>query len=88
MENSELEVKIVPTNNRKETSQNATEKNYPNAEIKQGSTIYYDVNSKSNHLGPRSPIIGLAHELGHADDYIMVEVSIGIKREQPKKKRS
>mgnify|MGYP001233490890 FL=1 len=70
MENSELEVKIVPTNNRKETSQNATEKNYPNAEIKQGSTIYYDVNSKSNHLGPRSPIIGLAHELGHADDYI------------------
>ena len=70
MEDSELEVKIVPTNNRKETSKNATEKNYPNAEVKQGSTIYYDVNSKSNHLGPRPPIIGLAHELGHADDYI------------------
>lgn len=70
MENSELTVKIVPTNNRKETYRNATEKNYPNAEVKQGSTIYYNMNSKSNHLGSRPAIIGLAHELGHADDFI------------------
>ena len=70
MENSELEVKIVPTNNRKETSKNVTVKKYKNAEVKQGSTIHYDLNSQSTSLGPRPPIIGLAHELGHADDFM------------------
>ena len=70
MENSELEVKIVPTNNRKETSKNVTVKKYKNTEVKHGSTIHYDLNSQSTSLGPRPPIIGLAHELGHADDFM------------------
>ena len=45
-------------------------KKYKNTEVKQGSTIHYDLNSQSTSLGPRPPIIGLAHELGHADDFM------------------
>lgn len=48
---------------------NVTVKNYRNAAVKQGSTIYFDLNSKSTRSGLRPPVIGLAHELGHADDF-------------------
>lgn len=70
MEDSKFEVKIVPTALTGEKSSNSTLRNHKNASIKQGSTIYYNQNSQSTQSGKRPPIVGLAHELGHADDYI------------------
>lgn len=54
----------------KGNTKNVTVKNYRNAAVKQGSNIYFDLNSKSTRSGLRPPVIGLAHELGHADDFM------------------
>lgn len=70
MEQSEKIIEIFPTNNLKGTDKNSTRKKYRNAKIKQGSTIYYDINENATSLGARDSRVALAHELGHADDLI------------------
>ena len=59
----------VPKSNKNRGNFTRPETN--NLKVKQGSSVGYDVDNESTNQGGKRPsIIGLAHELGHAENYM------------------
>lgn len=74
IEKNDLEVQIYPIPINSDNKGNWTEPKYTNVTLKQSSMIFYDVdNFRTNQRNYREPIIGLIHELGHAENYLKGE---------------